>query len=489
MRFTAFVAHRELVNVRLTPAQHVLCRVGIDGDEPGSLEGEERELARRLFGPIDTVPRAARGVLLVKKGARVGGTYLAALYSLWRALSADLSTLAAGERASALIVAPDLRLSGQALRYALGAAKDSPSIRQRIRSETGDGFVLERANGQAVAVECLPATRGGSALRGRSLVSAVLSEASFFRDESAVVNDAELFRAVAPRVLPSGLIVIESTPWSESGLVFDLFSRNWGEPSTCLAADCPTLLMRPDPQTAAIVRREEERDPENARREFGAEFLSGTSGLFFGRELQAALDHDVGIRTEVPLGARVTVGGDIGLTRDATAFAAVHREGDRVTLADLLELRPGKGKPLRLSEVVQRGCEFAERHGQRAIHVDDHVLGPAREHLPEGFRLERIAGGNEAKAERFRLVKEGLRCGNIAIPRALVRVVLQLADVVAQPSSGGLTLIRQPRRAGSHGDAAAAAIVALSKALEQREPFKLEHPVRGPRQSVNLGGF
>jgi hypothetical protein len=68
-------------------------------------------------------------VLLLVKGARIGASYIvAALDSLYRALTANLSTLAPGEQATALVVAPDLRLARQVLRYALGAAQGVASI-------------------------------------------------------------------------------------------------------------------------------------------------------------------------------------------------------------------------------------------------------------------------------------------------------------------------------------------------------------------------
>ncbi|HVY32577.1 MAG TPA: hypothetical protein VHB79_38835 [Polyangiaceae bacterium] len=471
IRFVDFATR--VLRVRLTPAQRVLCLVAFDGVEPVQLDPADRDLAAKLFGPVDEIPTAARAVLLVKKGARVGGSWIfGALYSLWRALTADLGGLAPGEHATALIVAPDTRLGRQVLRYALGAAKEEPSIAEKIEAETSDSFVLRRSDGRPVAIEVLPATRGGSALRGRSLVSAVLSEASFFRDESAVVNDTACFTAVAPRVMRGGMVVIESTPWAEQGLVYDLFNANWGAPATCLAADAPTLLMRPDPETAAIVERERLRDPDNAAREFDAQFMSGGSSLYFGAELASALDRDLSVRTSAPEGATVQIGGDIGLSRDASAFCAVHRMGEHITLADLLEMRPrrlGKGRtqPLSLRDVVQQGCEFAERHGQRVIHVDSYVLVPAREHLPQGFQLKAVAMANEHKAERYRLLKESLRNELVHIPGALVRVVTQLADVVAQPGPGGLVLIKHPRRQGSHGDAAAAFVIAASKAADR----------------------
>ena len=462
-----------VLRVRLTPAQRVLASVAFDGVEPAQLGAAARELAAKLFGPVDDFPAVTRKVLLVKKGARVGGSWIfGALYSLWRALTAELSGLAPGEHATALIVAPDTRLGRQVLRYAIGAAKETPSIADKIESETSDSFVLRRSDGRPVVIEVLPATRGGSALRGRSLVSAVLSEASFFRDESAAVNDVACFTAVAPRILRGGMVVIESTPWAEQGLVFDLFTNNWGTPATCIAADAPTLLMRPDPETAETVERERLRDPDNAAREFDAQFMSGGSSLYFGAELASALDRDLSVTTTPRDGATVTIGGDIGLARDASAFCAVHRLGEHLTLADLIEMRPkrlakGQTKPLSLRDVVHEGCEFAQRHGQRVIHVDNYVLVPAREHLPQGFQLKAVGMANEHKAERYRLLKENLRNELVHIPGALVRVVTQLADVVAQPGAGGIVLIKHPRRQGSHGDAAAAFVIAASQGADR----------------------
>ncbi len=472
-----------VLRVTLTPAQRVLCLVAFDGVEPVELEGADRELASVLFGPVDVFPQGSRGVVLAVKGARIGGSYiLAGLYSLWRALTANLATLAPGEQATALVVAPVTPLARQVLRYALGAARSVPAIARLIGSETSDSCVIRRTDGKPVAIEVLPASRGGFALRGRSLVSAVLSEASFFRDESAVINDSDVFRALAPRVMTGGLIVIESTPWAEQGLVHDLFRANWGSPATCVAAHAPTLLMRPDSNTAALVARERERDPENARREFDAEFMSGGTSLYFGPELPAAIDRTLGVQTTPRPEATVTIGGDIGLVADASAFVAVHKVGDTILLAELLELRPKKGQPLRLSEVIRQGCEFAARHGEKTINVDHHVLEPAREHLPKGFKLDPIAGGAEAKAERFRLLKEALRNGNVAIPGPLSRIALQLADVVGKPTPGGLISITIPRRNGMHGDAAAAFIVAVACATESTYRSPLMKALMGASQ-------
>lgn len=465
MSFCSFVS--DVLRVELTPGQRVLARVGIDGVPPERLDPAEREMAGRLFGPVDSVPVEARLVLAIVKGARIGGSYIfGGLYSLWRSLTANLSSLAPGEQGVGLIVAPDLRLARQVLRYALGAAESVPSVSRLIESSSTDSFVIVRPNdGARVAIECLPATRGGSAVRGRSLVSAVLSEAAFFRDSSAVVNDSDVFRAVMPRVMPGGLTILESTPWAEAGLLYDLFTQNFGDPSSALVAHAPTLTMRPDERTSAIVANERARDPENAEREFDAQFISGGSGLFFGPELLRPALFDGPIIATAPAGADMSIGGDIGLVSDASAFVSVARRDDIITLCDALEMRPKKGTPLKLSKVIAAGCSFAERFGRRTIRVDHHELEASREHLPEDFILSPCDGGGDAKTARFLRIRDAFRAEHIRIPSALSRLTSQLSHIVSRPLPGGGTSIILPRRAGTHLDLASAFILAVDEAL------------------------
>lgn len=196
MSFTQFV--QTVLAVVLTATQRVLCLVAFDGINPIDLDLADRAIAFQLFGAVDRFPRQARGVLVLVAGARSGKSYLGALYSLWRALTASLSSLAPGELAVALGVAPDMRLGRQWLRFAHGAASATASIRPLIVGETASGFTLKRPDGAFVSVECLPATQGGTALRGRSLVSGVLEETAFQRDAEFSVNADANFRAGRP---------------------------------------------------------------------------------------------------------------------------------------------------------------------------------------------------------------------------------------------------------------------------------------------------
>jgi hypothetical protein len=276
--FLAFL--RRVPGIRLTPAQVVLVKVSFDAVDPCDLEGDERELSGQLFGDCERIPSEARTVVAWLKGARIGGTWLCAMYLVYAALTADLDGLALGEMAFAIIVAPDLKTARQALRFALGLAKQiAPWL---IVSETADGFVLRREDGRLVSIECLAASRGGSAVRGRSMVAALMDESAFFRDaDSGVVNDSEIFRALVVRIRAGGILCVISTAWMKSGLLMDLVEKNHGAPQSAVAAIAPTTLVRTDSlQLARIIDEERSRDPLNAAREFECVPFDGGAAAF-----------------------------------------------------------------------------------------------------------------------------------------------------------------------------------------------------------------
>jgi len=235
-----------LATLKVTPteAQELVCRVAFD-HEPIP----ENELAREVFGAAREVPPDARKVIAILAGARSGKTYLAALRLLHLALYAPLVGLAPGELAAGLIVAPDLRLARQCLRYASGAVESHPALKKRVQTSGADGFTLKRSDGHMVSIECIAATRGGSALRGRSLFGAVLDEACFFRSgDSYEINCGEIYRAVAPRVMTGGQLIVASTPFVASGVLIELYEANHGAPRAALNG-CGTHRTRRENST------------------------------------------------------------------------------------------------------------------------------------------------------------------------------------------------------------------------------------------------
>lgn len=448
---------------QLSEAQRVLVTVVFDGIDPIDLPDSDREVARKLFGDVERFSSVHRAVLVAVCGARGGKSYLlSGLYSLYRALYADLSTMAPGEVAVALIVAPDLGLAHQTLNYAKGAINSDPELAGLVIADNTDLIVIRRPDGQTVSIMCRAAGRGGAGLRGKSLVSAVLDECGFFRDRSYAVNDKDVFDAVSPRVLPGGIVVLASTPWAEAGLLYSEFTLNFEHPVTAIAVTAPTLLLLPTQRNIDVVAREEARDPDNALREFGAQFMAAGGSNFFDRD-SCCVDANAEPRTNAPRGVNVGVGGDLALVRDAAAAVVVHEKDGEYLVAEVVERKPKKGEPLKLSSVIRDFSAVAQRHGVSAIEVDHHEIEAAREHLPDGMSLRQCAGGQQGKIDTYTRVRDLLHAGRIKVPPEFQRLVNQLRDVVKKPTTGGGVRIYSPHKGGVHGDLVSALVLAIDQ--------------------------
>jgi hypothetical protein len=475
MSYTRFV---ESIGVKLTRPQLALCLVAFDGLEPRDLRGDLRRHARAIFGNVDRIPARARRVLVAVCGARGGKTYtLGALRLLHLAVTVSLATMAPGERAVALIVAPSLKLAYQCLRYVSGAIGQSAELSACIVSDTAEAIVLDLPGGR-VAIECVAASSGGLNLRGRSLVGVVLDECAFFRDGDYKVNDVELFRAAAPRVLPGGQTILCSTPWAESGLLYDEFVANHpspqcaapncvteGHPHRAMAAHAPTLLLRDNaPEIASVVESETERDSVNASREYGAKFLTIGTGLFFdsgavGRCARAELVMPAA-RSPLSIPSVLSVGGDLGFTSDCATFVCIERTAAGVRLVDYVELKPTPTSgPLKPSVVYAAGVTVCKRWGVMHVVADQYYSQNAKEE----FWKERIAfietpGGQQGKGDMFTVTRRYVHEGRAELPND-ARVLTQFREVQSRPTPGGGMSITQPRK-GGHGDIVSAAVAA-----------------------------
>ena len=390
--FTDFCSR--VLGIRFTPAQRVLWSVFGDGVDPADLEAGDRELAFEMFGAVDRIPPASRKVLALMKGARVGGTRFGITLGVYLALTVDLSHLAPGERAFVGVTAPSKSLARQALRYAKGAFDSVPNLKRLIEgTPNNDSFTIRRPDGNPVEFKILAASARGTEQRGAWFVYFQLTEASFMRDpDSGMVNDRDVFKAARPRVMPGGMMLLESTAWTEESLHFELVDKNHGNPTTALAAKAPTMLLRgSDPNVREFVEQERARDEDDAAREFDCKVLSGGASVYFDPEaIKAAINHGLDTPAIPPDSATVAAGGDFAFVSNASAFVAVHRVGNVITVADLLELRPGQGAPLKPSKVMATFAEHCKPLGITSLVVDGHAREPMREHASD-HKIELVA--------------------------------------------------------------------------------------------------
>jgi hypothetical protein len=476
-RFVDFCAW---IGVTLTDAQRVFCRVAYDGDQPGALSGNERELAMVMFDGVIEVPIEARDVVWTLAGGRAGKSYvLGALRLVHGAYVRDLSSLAPGQRAVALSVAPKDSLRQEVINYQLGAVRSRPELAATIVSPrylrddaTCESFVIKRPDGYLVTFEGGTANRGGYGGRGRSLTDFLADEAAFFQDANHIVNDKEIFKAASPRVLPGGQTIGQSTAYAKLGHHYEQWKKNFGAPQTGLAARATTEMLRP--AAAKMVARERAVDPENARREFDAEPMGDAPLTFFSAALIDQCFDSSLVFPRTPSAPdswnpeTKAAGADFGFRSNTSACAIIHRAGDEIFLADLLERRPTEDMPLKPSETTRVFADRCADHGVTYVMADGHYREAIVENLGDIGFLDSPGSPSDACVRARTLMRNGrVRIPNPASVREesrdlFRRFVQQLKEVKGAPVAGGGYTIKMPLWAdGSHGDIAAAFILAL----------------------------
>lgn len=472
--FVAFCT--DVLGLSLSPAWVVLLRVSVDRVEPGQLDGAERELARLLFGDVDTVPEVARRAFVWRLGRGSGKSTIASALALWIMLTANLDTIGPGMLPAAVVVAPRSRTAEISVGIARALVKRVDSLERLVEKarDNSEGFRLCRPDGRTVAFVALPASRGGLSLRGFDILAAIFDESELFASNEDVasadgysVSDRDLYAAARPRL--HGPAIFISTPWPVSNLTDELFSKNHGHPRDALAAIGASTFMRPDDKRLAadVAAALEVGDDENAQREYFCQAgARGGSRLFDPDAVDACVVEGRPLVVYAAPAALCGCGGDLGLERDSSAIAAVSNQSGVFTLLEFDEVKPARGAPLAPRFVVQdRFAPLMRRHGMRSICMDSHYRQSAIEHLSEvGFSMTDAPSGSAGKYSSFMRLRGIVHSGNLRIP-AVPRLVWQLKAVTQTPMPGGDTRITQPRRAGAgHGDIVSALVLGVHSA-------------------------
>jgi hypothetical protein len=292
-----------------------------------------------------------------------------------------------------------------------------------------------------------------------------MSECAFFYDENYVANDAEVYRAVTPRVLRGGQTILPSTPWAETGLLYQLFVANHPEPwraaahlkqpgdaGTAIVAWAPTLTLCDVPETRAFIESEQKRDPLNAAREFGAQFVSiGAVSFFDPAAIAEAVCQGLLKGTECsPLPVLLARGCDLGFVNDATAGMDVERSPGGTgrkpyRLLDWDEFFPSI-EGLKPSQVLKRLVGGAKDKGITEMVADQHYAETAREAFDEaGLTFIGTPAGLQGKTAMFNALREVLHERQLDLPND-VRLLDMLRSVRKRPQPGGGMSIELPRR-------------------------------------------
>lgn len=341
--------------------------------EPLDVEG--RELFQRCTGLAEYDPPEGgwpEVVLIV--GRQSGKTRIASLIVDFEAAFAEPSR---DGDLYAILIAQDARAAERTAFTYLRAMHDaSPVLRSAVKAETRE--TIDLTNGTKVAVyPCRP-----SAIRGVRARVVLLDELAFYRSTDGNPVDVEMLRAARPALATTGgKLVILSSPYGQSGALWELHRRHYGRASDVLVWQCDAPTMNPG-LPADYLRRMQEDDPEAYASEVLGEFRAGLATLLDPEALDACVASD---RLELPPAKGITYSAftdPSGGRRDAFTLAIGHRDGGRGVVDVCRAWRP----PFNPSGVVAEAAQLLGLYGVRKVTGDRY----AGEWPREAFREHRV---------------------------------------------------------------------------------------------------
>ena len=203
-------------------------------------------------------------------GRRSGKSFMSAIVAIYLACFKDWSPfLSTGEVGHVFIVAVD-RLQARIIKnYISGTLASGPILKNMIKADYKESIELK--NDITITIK----TASFRGLRGYTLVAAILEELAFWRSEDSANPDKEILAAVRPGLatVEGSLLMGISTPYSRSGVLWEVFKKYYGQSGGPLIWKAPTTVMNPTIDKNKI-REALRDDPEAARAEWEADWRS-----------------------------------------------------------------------------------------------------------------------------------------------------------------------------------------------------------------------
>jgi hypothetical protein len=367
------------------------------------LSAAERQAFDRVAGGREPPTRKVKQLAIVVS-RRAGKGRAAGALAVYEAALHE-HALAPGEVGVVAAVSPTRAQAAIVRDYALGFLASSPILKDEIADATADEIRLRNGN-----VICTLASDYRT-LRGRTLLLAILDEASFLRDESSSTPDIEAARALLPGLATTGgMMCALSSPYRRTGLLFQLHRDHFGRDNDdTLVVAGPSLTFNPtlDP---ALIAAANEADPLAARSEWFGEFRTDLSAFLDDASIDAAIDRSRPAELPPRGGAIYHAFTDMsGGGHDASTLCLVHKEGERI-IVDVVRGRRGSHDP---AVAATDYAVLARQYGCRSICGDNY----AKEWVAGAYR----AAGLEYK--RSPLVRSDLYLeGQVLFTRGLVSI-------------------------------------------------------------------
>jgi len=312
-----------------------------------------------------TPPTAPAKEAWLVVGRRGGKSQILATIAVFLAAFIDWTPfLVPGESALIQVIAQDRRQARVIYRYARAMLTRVPALKPLVASDSGD--IIELTNGISVEIT----TCSFRAVRGYTVVAALLDEIAFWRnDETSANPDSEVLAALRPAMatIPNALLLAASSPYAKRGQLYRNHREHYGKDGDpILVWQAPTKRMNPS-LPLSVIEEAYERDPESASAEYGATFRSDIEN-FVSRETIDAVTMPG--RTELPPLSAINYNAFVdpsGGSADSMTLAISHLENEVAILDCVREVKPPFSPEAVVTEfaAVLKAYDVSEVHGDR----------------------------------------------------------------------------------------------------------------------------
>ena len=325
---------------------------------------EERAAFDRVAGGRRPPAKKVKELVACVSRRAGKGRFAAALATYEAAIIDHRAHLAPGETGVVACISPTIMQARIVLRYISGFFEASPVLRGEIAEVLADEIRLR--NGIVICT----LTNDFRSIRGRTLLIAILDEASFLRDETSSTPDIEAARALLPGLSTTGgMLVIISSPYRRLGLLFqrkrDFFGKN---DERVLVVAGPSTAFNPTLDLEMIEAARVD-DPQAALSEWDGEFRNDRSSFLDDAAIDAAIDRSRPAELPRRSGINYFCFIDASAGRhDAFTQCIVHREGEGL-IADVVR---GRKPPFDPATVAAEYGALAKEYGCRRVTGDNY---------------------------------------------------------------------------------------------------------------------
>jgi hypothetical protein len=369
-------------------------------------------------------------------GRRSGKSRIASAIATYIAALAPTTTLAAGEVGTVLVCAVSREQAKVVFNYCR-ALFDLPALRPLVSGETSESIELRHH------VRLEVRASNFRAVRGVTLLAAVLDEMAFLREEGSALPDVELYRALKPALATTGgLILGISSPWAQRGLLWSKYKKHFAQDGDVLVWQANSLTMNPTLRESLVLEAMAD-DPEAAAAEWEGQFRSDLESYVSTQVLDACTVP--GVVERPPLGGvayQAFLDPASGSGRDSFTAAVGHAEptgdGQVVAVVDACRSVSPPFDPLSVAGEV---AAFLKTYGVQVAQCDRY----AGAFVVQAFQRHGIVVTQDAppKSELYLGALPLLNAGRVEL-LDLPQLRAQFSSLERRRRAGGRDIVDHP---------------------------------------------